>query len=423
MIGIIGISFKSAPIEIRERFTLNEFEIINFINSLIEKKKIGKFVVLSTCNRTEIYFHLVKESRVSNFNSIIKAFIRLWNVSYETGEIKKYFYAYYDKEAVKHLFEVASGLDAMVLGEDQILGQVKEAFRISSEKDFTGAILNKLFHKAFEIGKKVRTQTAINEGASSVSSAAVELVANYFEKIEKNNVLLIGAGKTGELTLKCLLKKGAKKVLMTNRDFAKAQKLSESIYVTAVAFKDINKYVTESDIVIISTTSKEPVITGTMIKHVMLGRNKRPLLLVDISMPRNVEQNVKDIENVMLFDIDDLNDLIKKNYSKRVSEIENANKLIYKYTDDFFAWLDTLNLTPAIIALKKKFESINNHELGIYKKKISELEFQKVQKYGDLISGRYINMIIENLVLLSQNGKQLEYLQFVNELFELDKKQ
>jgi len=419
MIGVIGISFKSAPVEIRERFTLNESEIISFINSLIEQKRIGKFVVLSTCNRTEIYFHLIKDCKASNYSSIIKAFIRLWNVRYEISELKKYFYAYYDKEAVKHLFKVASGLDAMVLGEDQILGQVKEAFRISSEKEFTGAVLNKLFHKTFEIGKKARTLTAINEGASSVSSVAVELVANYFKEIGKHRVFLIGAGRTGELTLKCLLKKGAKNVFITNRDLAKAQKLSDSYSGKAVAFDDIKKHIIECDIVIISTASKEPVINRTMIKHAMRERNKRTLFLIDISVPRNVEQNVKDIENVMLFDIDDLEEVIKKNYSKRVFEIEKVNKLIDKYTDDFFAWFDTLYLIPAIIALKKKFEFINNHELETYKKKINGQEFKTVQEYGNYISERYVNMIVENLVSLSQNGKKIEYLEFVNELFKL----
>ena len=422
MIGVIGISFKSAPIEVRERFTLNESEIIHFINSLIRQKKTGKFVVLSTCNRTEIYFHLIKECKAGNYNSIIKAFIRLWNVSYEISEIKKYFYSFYDKEAVKHLFEVASGLDAMVIGEGQILGQVKDAFRISSEKEFTDTVLNKLFHKAFEAGKKVRTLTAINEGASSVSSVAVELIARHFQKIEKQKVFLIGAGQTGKLTLKCLLKKNAKNIFITSRDITKAQKLSEFCNGTAVALQDIEKYSAKSDIIIISTSSEEPVITKTMIEHIMPGRNKKPLFLIDISVPRNIDPDVKDIENVMLFDMDDLKEVIKKNYLNRVTEVEKATKLIDKYTGVFFTWLDTLYLTPTIIALKNKFELINNRELEIYKKKIYGQEFLKIQEYGNHISERYINTIVENLILSSRNGKKLEYIELVNKLFELNKK-
>jgi glutamyl-tRNA reductase len=420
MVGVIGISYKSAPVDIRGRFALNETEIVNFISSLKEQKRTEKFVVLSTCNRTEIYFYYQKERKASNYNAIFKAFVKLWNI---TSEYKKYFYSYYGKEAISHLFNVASGIDAMVLGEDQILGQVKEAFRISCVQEITGSVLNKLFHKSFEIGKKVRTMTEINEGAASVSSAAVELITNYHQDLEKVKVLLIGAGQTGELTMKCLLKKGVKEISITNRDFAKAQKLAEIYSGTSVEFETIDKNITESDIVIISTGAREPIVTSSMIKDVMLRRQGKDLFMIDISVPRNIDPEVNNIEGVFLFDMDDLEKVIRKNYSKRASEIEKAKEMIDKYTEDFSSWLNTIYLTPSIVALKEKFEAINNRELETYKKKMSEEEFKKVKDVSNFITAKYVNMIVENLILSSQNGKKVEYMELVNELFELNKQQ
>jgi glutamyl-tRNA reductase len=418
MVGVIGISYKSAPVDIRGRFSLSETDIIKLITSLKEQKREEKFVVLSTCNRTEIYFYYKKERKSSNYNAIFKTFVKLWNIN---SDYKKYFYSHYGNDAIRHLFSVASGIDAMVLGEDQILGQVKEAFRISCAQEFTGSILNKLFHKSFEIGKKVRTLTMINEGAASVSSAAVELVGSYFQDFDKLKVLLIGAGQTGELSLKCLLKKGVSNVAIANRDFEKARKLAETYSGNAFALENIDFCLQKNDVAIISTGAKEPIVTREMISRVMQKRQGKELFLIDISVPRNIDPEVNNMDGVFLFDMDDIEKVISKNHSKRVSEIEKAKEMIEQYTEDFSSWMNTLYLTPSIVALKQKFESIASRELETYKKRMSDAEFEKVKNVSNFISGKYVNMIVENLIISSQNGTKTEYMELVNELFELNK--
>lgn len=419
MIGVIGISYKSAPVEIREKFTFSEKDIVLFIESLKEQKKHGNFVLLSTCNRTEIYFHNAQTCKSGSYNSILRNFIDFWKVN---QDIKKHFYSYYDEEAVEHLFKVSSSLDAMVLGEDQIIGQVKEAYRISAEHKFTGAVLNRLFHKAFEVSKQIRTETAINEGALSVSSAAVRLANQIFPELKNHSVFLIGAGETSELVLKCLKKRGNNTIFIANRTLSKAVELAERYNANPIDFKEIKNQLILSDIIITSTASKNYIISKELIEDVLKDRKNKKLVLIDISVPRNIDENIKNLDNVFLYDIDDLEKIVSDTKKKRKAEIEKAMILINKMTTEFYNWMSTINISPVIKSLKEKFYTINKEELESLRFRIPENEYLKVTEYGNYISDKYLGLIIKNLRTLTDDGKNLDYVHFINNLFELENK-
>ncbi|RKX73233.1 MAG: glutamyl-tRNA reductase, partial [Spirochaetes bacterium] len=305
MIGITGINHKSAPVEVREKLSFNEEEIVLFLERLTSETGVKEAVLLSTCNRTEVCFNLPGDDH--NAEKIVKALLASKNIDLE---IKKYFYFYYDSHAVKHLLEVSAGLDSMVLGENQILGQVKDAYRISSTRNYTDTVLNRLFHKAFEAGKKVRTETGVNEGASSVSYAAVELAGKIFGRIGSTPILLIGAGETGELVLQSLIERGSTNIHVTNRTFGRAESLAKKYKARVVPFENLREYLAKCDIILSSTSAPYPIITTPLMKEVMKERKNRTGFLIDLSVPRDIEDGVRDIENLFLYNIDDLEEVV-----------------------------------------------------------------------------------------------------------------
>lgn len=417
MIGVIGTNYKTSHVNIREQFIFNNAEEIEgFLKKINEKIDIEEAVVLSTCNRTEIYFSLQKDCIKGYFDPLLKQLCEYKEVMID---IKPYFYSFEGTEAAKHLFEVASGLNSMVLGENQVLGQVKEAYRISTSVNFTNTILNKAFHKAFEAGKRVRTETAINEGASSVSYAAVELANKLFKDLSTKNVLLIGIGETGELVLQSLLIRGCRNISITNRTYEKAEKLSKKYNAEPVKYNNWGERINNYDIIIASTFSKEPVIRSEIIQDMIKKRHNKNLCLIDLSVPRVIEKEAGKIDNVFLYNIDDLEKVVAENYDKRRSEIKKADKIIAEITSDFISWLKTLSLRPTITLLNEKFESIIGKELNSLKNKITENEYKKVAEFANFLNGKYIGLIIKNLKVMSTNGSKFEYINLINNLFEL----
>ncbi len=419
MIGLVGLNHKTAPVEIREKFVFNEEDIANFIFGLKEENESTEVVVLSTCNRTEIYFNLAKDCDFRNFSYILK---KLGEFKSIKKEINPYFYNVGGREAVEHLFNVAAGLDSMVLGENQVLGQVKEAYRISASRKYTGSVLNKLFHKAFEAGKKVRTNTEINKGASSVSYAAVELASKIFSDLGKHPVLLTGAGETGELVLKSLVERGSNKLYITNRTYSRAEKLGKKYSAEPVRFEELKEQLVKCDIVITSTSSPEPLFSFKMLKEVMKVRRHRTIFLIDLSVPRDVDEKVKHLENVFLYDIDDLDEVVAHNYEKRKHEIKKAEKIIKKIIDEFFSWVSTLNLAPTIDSLSDKLDVLTSSGLKNLKSSVTENEFDRMSEFGELIKKKYLGLVIKNLKELSNNGQKPEYINLVNNLFGLSAK-
>ena len=416
MIGIVGINHKTAPLSIRERFVFQEEEITRFLGLLREKGHADEAVLLSTCNRTELIFYVGAECTSSNFNRLIRHLVEFKGIK---SGIEDHFYTHSDREAIDHLFHVVAGLDSLVLGENQILGQAKEAYRVSAEKKLTGAVLNRLFHRAFEAGKKVRSDTAINQGASSVSYAAVEVASKIFGDLSRHSVLLIGAGETGALAVQSLVERGSKSIHIANRTRQRAEKLADKHNAHVIEFRDFKEHLAEHDIIITSTASKDLLIDYGDVKAALQRRKGQPVFLIDLSVPRDISEEVKKLENVFLYNIDDLEEVVAHNYAKRKNEIEKADRITAKITADYLTWLSSLTLAPTIILLKEKINAIAESELKNLTGKMTEDEHQKVSDFARFLSKKYLGLLVKNLRSLSNEGRNLEYIRLVNELFSL----
>ncbi len=416
MIGVIGLNYKSAPVQVREMMAFTEDQIRQFIRSLKQIESVAGIVVLSTCNRTELYFHVKTLTSKQGFDLVMGRLIDYKNLE---KSVEKHLYLIEGLDAVKHLFSVASGLNSMALGEDQIIGQVKNAFLISDHGHCAGPVLTRLFNRTFSAGKRVRTETHINEGSASVSSAAASLAKRQFPDIAKRSVLLIGAGQTGRLSMMSLIEKGCKNLYITNRTFEKAEIVAKEFNTTAVPYHSIQAHMRVCDVVMVATGSVTPLITKKMLLEIMPERQNRPICIVDLSVPRNVEEAVGTLENVSLFDVDDTEVVIHETYEKRKAEIIKADAIVSRLAYNYMEWLASLNLSPTIRQIQENFRKIHDYEFENYRKFKNGVDRKPMQDYGTHISDKFSRLIIENLKHLTDNGRKVEHLQMLNELFEL----
>ncbi|MDA3952387.1 MAG: glutamyl-tRNA reductase [Bacteroidales bacterium] len=417
MIGIIGISYKTSPIEIREQFSFSEGEITQFTRLLQIDESLHGVVVLSTCNRTEIYFRVEKCCAEKGFELILRNLEYFKN--YKT-DLRKYFYFKEGEEAVAHLFTVVSGIDSLVIGEDQIIGQAKDAFKYSIENNTIGTVLTRMFNKAFEAGKRVRTDTSINEGCASVSSAAVELCEKELKDYSNNKILLIGTGQTGELALQNFSKRGYKSIYITNRTYSKAVDSAKKYGATAFEIENLKHYLPKCDVILVATSSKTHLITKEMVQKSNLLRNDKQMY-IDLSVPRNISADVVDVKNVTLHTVDDLQEIVSATSEKRKAAISDAMEIIQIVKQEYIDWLNSVDLTPVILKIKNNFHEINNTELEGFLKIKSVKDSGVVSDYGKHITDKYARLFIRNLRTVSQNGKKKEFVELVNELFELQK--
>jgi len=415
MIGLFGLNHKSAPIEIREKFVFCEEDIKRFVPQL-KAKGIHGAVVISTCNRTEIYFELEDKSLSSDFDLIGDTLISYRKV---TPAVKIHFYQIKNDDAVHHLFRVVSGLDSMALGEYQIVGQIKDAFNISKQNEFCSSVLFKLFNDALKTGKQVRTDTALNKGAVSVSYAGVELAGKKLQNLSSHAVLLVGAGQTSELTLLNLIKKECNQFTVVNRTQEKACELAEKYQCKVGDFNQLGELLVKNDIVISSTASKTALFTADMVRKAMAERNNQPLLFIDLSVPRNVAREVGDIENVHVYDIDALNEVIGDNLDMRKGEICHAEFIIEESVSEFSQWHAIHALAPTFQNITSQFQEVNKAMLDALKNK-KEIDHEKASIYGELITKKFIGLMIENVKSVTNNGQKQEYITMVNKLFDLN---
>ncbi|MBC8004693.1 MAG: glutamyl-tRNA reductase, partial [Verrucomicrobia bacterium] len=365
MIGLIGISYKTAPIDVREKFSFSKNEIISFSEMLQQETEISDLVLISTCNRTEIYFSQDVQDNQTAFELVYEVIRKFKGVS---DHCWHYFYHRSNAGAVRHLFEMVSGLDSLIIGEDQIIGQVKEAYIRCTEAALTDAVLMRLFQKSFEAGKRVRTETGIKLGITSVSSAAVEMCACLLKGVCNKSVLLIGAGETGNLALQNIVKKGVHKVTVTNRTAEKAEKTALKYNGTAIPFEGFEQHLHESDIVIIATSATTPLITKEMVIQSIAKRDNRPQVYIDLSVPRNIEKEVGEVENVNLLGVDDLEEIVKQTTEKKKESAAKASIIIDEVVADFTEWLASRSLRPAINTIITNLQAINLEELTTYRK-------------------------------------------------------
>ena len=416
MIGVIGINYKSSPIEIREKFSFNEQRIIEFGNVLRNKEGFSGIVVLSTCNRSEFYFQIEGCCDTAAFSFMLRSLKSFCEV---TENIRDYFYLKAEEEAFRHLFHVVSGVNSMILGENQIVGQVKQALQMSQCNDLSDTQLNRLFTKSFEANKRIRTQTKINQGAFSISYAGVEKCLSIFPDIQDRKIFLIGAGETGTLTLKSLLKKGCKNIVITNRTLEKAVNLANQYEVKATPFESLAMELEFSDIVIISTGSQVPLVDKKMVEWVSAKRNHQKQLFIDLSVPHNIDPTVSQIENVLVYDVDDLQEVVNANQERRKEIIGDIDSIIDEYIADYTDWLSARNLSHIISTIKSNFNAVNQIELEGFKKVNKTNGNDMLDHYGTHISEKYTRLLIKNLKEVTNNGRKMEYVKVLNSLFEL----
>ncbi len=413
MIGLLGLNHKSAPIEVRERFVFCEEDIKRFI-PLLQLNGVSGAIVLSTCNRTEIYYEMnefVVPLGTSDIEELLFSFRKVDKV------VVKYFYHMQNEAVAAHLFRVGSGLDSMALGEYQVVGQIKTAVQISKTNKLISCGLNKLFDDALKAGKQVRTETALNSGAVSISYAGVELASKKLHHLPTHPVLLVGAGQTSELTIQNLIKKSCSLFTIVNRTREKAEELADKYHAKVAEMDQLAELLCSNDIVITSTASKKPLFDTAMVNEAMIKREGKPLFFIDLSVPRNVAVEVNAIEHVHVYDVDALNHVIENNLEKRKGEIAMAEQMIAVAVAEYMKWFNIRALAPTFKTISTSFQEASKNVLdGIIKNQEAE-EYSRALEYSDLITKKLIGMMIENIKSATDNGNNREFITVVNQLF------
>lgn len=410
MIGIIGLNHKSAPLSIREKFSFNKEDIKNITQSIADNKYISEIVILSTCNRTEIYFRSGDCCSAGAFSIIYKALFKYVNIE----KAEKYFYRFESKKAIEHLFRVISSLDSMILGEYQIVNQIKEAYRTAIENNSVKKTFRRLFTKALETGKEVRTKTTMSQGAFSVSYAAVEKCYEKFPTLAEKNILLIGAGKTGELVIKNLSKKGCNNITITNRTESRAVEIANKYNAQVLPFSNWQQGLKSAEIIISSITCKEPLIDKEKTESLSSGTD---CLMVDLGIPRNIHPDVQKVKGITLLNIDDLKETLAVDLKKKENCITTAETIVANKTKEFSEWLNTQNLAPTISQIVSVINNITEKEMISFRKNLTEEESPQIKEYSKYLSEKIKKYLIRNLKAVSNNGQSTEYIKIIQDLF------
>lgn len=416
---VAGLHYKTAPVEIRERLTFDANDLDEALRTLKNKKSILESVILSTCNRTEIYA-VVDQIHTGRY--YIKEFLSEW-FHIEMDEFAPFLFVYEEADAVEHLFKVTCGLDSMIVGETQILGQVRDSFLQAQRSEATGTIFNQLFKQAVTLAKKAHSKTEIGANAVSVSYAAVELAKKIFGNLNGKHVLILGAGKMGELALKNLQGSGATKVTVINRTFEKAASLAERFSGTAKELRELQCALLEADILISSTGSNDFVISKDMMSGVVNLRKGRPLFMVDIAVPRDIDPEIHELENVFLYDIDDLEGIVEANMAERKKAAEKIMIMIEEEISEFHEWLNMLGVVPVIAALRKKALAIQAETMKSLDRKLPDLtdrERKIINKHTKSIINQLLkDPILQAKELAGQKGAK-EKLEFFTKIFNIE---
>ena len=415
---VIGLNHKTTPIEIRERLAFQESEMEKALVQAQSFPSVKENMILSTCNRVEIYAASRETDKaILDLKNFISQYHHL-----PLRDFEKNLYFFVGEEAVRHIFRVASSLDSMVVGEPQILGQIKSAYQIATDSKSSGVILHRLLHRAFHVAKRVRTETKISNSAVSVSSVAVELAEKIFGSLEKRTVLLIGAGEMSELAARHLVSGGAEKILVTNRTYERAITLAEEFHGEAIRFEEMASGLKKADIVISATESPQYIVGHDQMAKVMKDRKQKPIFFIDIADPRDIEPRVGDIENVYLYNIDDLQKVANENIKDREKEAEKAEAIVRDEMVKFVQWYQSLEVTPTIIALRNKFEEIRSKELGKTLSLLPHLS-EKERQSLDMLTSSIVNKILHDpLTRLKQNDQEVIsdfYIDVIRTLFQL----
>jgi glutamyl-tRNA reductase len=409
-----GLNHKTAPLEVRETAYVCEGDVAHILKAL-QARNVKEAVVLSTCNRTEIYASY--ESFEETARAVEETITEYFHVTPEW--LRTYTYAFRDEEASGHLFHVVSGLDSMVVGEPQILGQVKESYRNARLSGATGAFLDKVFSKAFQVAKRVRAETRIGYNPVSISSMAVELARKIFGELRQKKILVIGAGEMCEVALHRFKKEGLSEIYVTNRTFQKAEELAKEIIGIPLPFEEIPELLTKVDMVLSSTGAPLPIISRQLIAAAMKKRKYRPLFVIDIAVPRDVESGVNDIENVYLYDIDDLKGLSQEHLADRAREAEKARLIVEEEVRRFDLRLRQVEMNPLIVYIREQIEEMRSREVKKSLQKLPGCE-ETVTKEIELLTRAIVNKVIHpHLEMIKKDGSPL-VIDIMKELFHYE---
>jgi glutamyl-tRNA reductase len=413
----VGLSHRTAPVELREAVDFARGGVDTALSALVARGVGREVVVLSTCNRAEIYAAGDSDATADGLG---RFFSEYHNVAH--AQVAEHLYVRRGTEAARHLFRVAAGLDSLVVGEPQILGQVKAAYATASDRHHTGALTNRLFHAAFAAGKRVRAETGLGEGAVSVSYAAIALAKKIFGHLKGRSVLIVGAGEMAKLTGVHLLAQHVNRIAIVSRTLAAAQSLAKRLGGDAVPWDGLDDALAAADIVITATGAPEPVLGRTRIEEAMRPRRSRPLFIIDIAVPRDVEPAVGNLDQVFLYNIDDLRTIVNENLARRGGELERAEAIVEEEVTRFTAWMQSREIVPTVVALRRRFEAIRQSELARLEPKLAGLPPEaraRVDEITRLIVEKLLLTPTEQLKAVSNEAMVVAYADALNRLFSL----
>jgi glutamyl-tRNA reductase len=398
---VVGLNHKTAPVEVRELLAFNDATITSALQSLVDSRTITEGMIISTCNRVEILAGSVTEAdrALDHVRRFLYEFHNLNGILHND-----HLYEHIDHTAVRHLFRVASSLDSMVIGETQILGQVKTAYQKAVESRTIGRVLNQLMTRAFSVAKRVRTETEIGSASISVSSVAVDLAKKVFDELSTKSVMLIGAGEMTELAARYLVNEGVRQFIICNRTKERALELADTFGGEAIDFADMHSYLSRADIVICSTGAAEYVITVDTCKRALEARRNRPQLLIDISVPRNIDPSAGSLDNLFLIDIDDLETVVNTNARQRQREAIKAEAIIEREVELFFEKIGSIELGPTIAALKEHLTEIALAEYTRTRAKLGPLSPEQEEAIKEHLLGSLVNKFLHPLIVSLREG-------------------
>ncbi len=420
-IVLIGLSHKTAPVEMRERLAFNESRLHDALAVLVDQDAVDEGLIVSTCNRVELLASAPAgaDRGLNRLTDFLCSYHDL-----QPNTLNGHLYAHADTEAIKHIFRVASSLDSMIVGESQILGQVKEAYQSAVDAGTVGRVLSQLMNRTINVAKRIRTETAVAQNPVSVSSVAVELARKIFSDLSDKTVLLVGAGEMGELAARSLVDAGTSKLIVTNRTAERSEEIARKFGSNAVNFESFYDVLPSADIVLCSTGAPGYVIQPAETKKALKSRKRGPLLFIDISVPRNIDPAVAELDNTFLFDVDDLESVVKSNLREREREATLAEAIIEFEVEGFISHLRSLDLGPVVVEVKQLLAKMALSEYKRNRKRLGALNSEQEAAIQDILLPALVNKlshpVIVHLRHAARNGETSEVLDELRKLIRID---